>query len=120
KGRNTFEILRFAPYVWVDGSTESVSIKQNTTAIWINGKPSSMSQDVLNNFLKTLSNEEIESIEIITNPSAKYSAAGSSIINIIIKRSAQKGISAVGTSVTSVSRFVNSYNALQLTSLISE
>lgn len=120
KGRNTFEILRFAPYVWIDGSTEAVSIKQNAAVIWINGKPSNMSPDVLNNFLKTLSNEEIETIEIITNPSAKYSAAGSSIINIITKRSTQKGVNAVVTSVTSISQFINSYNSVQLNSFISE
>jgi len=120
KGKNTFEILRYAPYVWIDGSSETITIKQNSTAVWINGKPSNMTQDVLNNYLKSLSNEEIKSIEIITNPSSRYSAAGGSIINIITKNATKKGLNAVVTSVTSVSRFINSYNAFQVNSLISE
>lgn len=55
--------------------------------VYIDGKPSPLSGSDLSNYLKTMQSSQIEAIEIITNPSAKYEAAGNAgIINIKLKR----------------------------------
>jgi len=60
--------------------------------ILINGKPSVLASEQ-GNALRTITAEMIEKIEVITNPSAKYEAEGTSgIINIIIKKEERKGI----------------------------
>ena len=56
---------------------------KNGVSIYIDGKPSPLSGSDLTNYLKSLQSSQMESIEIITNPSAKYDAAGNAgIINI--------------------------------------
>jgi outer membrane receptor for ferrienterochelin and colicin len=53
--------------------------------ILINGKPSVLA-DESSNALGTITADMIESIEVITNPSAKYEASGTAgILNIILK-----------------------------------
>jgi len=55
--------------------------------VFIDGKPSPLSGTDLANYLKSLQSTQIESIELITNPSAKYEAAGNAgIINIRLKK----------------------------------
>jgi outer membrane receptor protein involved in Fe transport len=60
--------------------------------ILIDGKPSIMADDQ-SNALGTITADMIESIEVITNPSAKYAAEGTSgILNIILKKEEKKGL----------------------------
>ncbi len=90
-GMGALDLLNNVPSVNVDIEGQ-VSLRGNTgVQILINGKPSVLS-DEGSTALGTLTADMIESIEVITNPSAKYEAEGSSgIINIILKKEEKKG-----------------------------
>ena len=69
-----------------------------------------ISGDDLKNYLKTLRSENIDKIEIITNPSAKYDAAGNTgLINIKLKKKLNEGFDA-NISSTSILRTKASVN----------
>lgn len=90
-GMGALDVLNNVPSVNVD-LEGSISLRGNTgVQILINGKPSVLA-DEQSNALGTLTADMIESIEVITNPSAKYEAEGTSgIINIILKKEEKKG-----------------------------
>jgi iron complex outermembrane recepter protein len=86
-GSDALELLRKSPGVTVD-KDENLSVNgKNGVQVYIDGRPSPLSGTDLANFLKSTQASQIESIEIITNPSARYEAAGNAgIINIRMKR----------------------------------
>jgi outer membrane receptor protein involved in Fe transport len=91
-GRNASDILGNLPSVTVDVDG-TVSLRgSDNVRILIDGKPSGLtSRDP--EALRMLQGNLIESIEVITNPSARYDAAGEvGIINIILKKNQDKGI----------------------------
>lgn len=86
-GNDALELLRRSPGVMVDKDDNISLAGKNGVQIYIDGKPTPLSGTDLSNFLKSLQSAQIESIEIITNPSAKYEAAGNAgIINIRLKK----------------------------------
>ncbi len=93
KGRSISEALENVPSVQVDGEG-NVSLRGNENVrILIDGKPSALigSSDPAE-ALKGLPADIVERIEVVTNPSARYEAEGSSgIINIILKKGKLKG-----------------------------
>lgn len=86
-GTDAFELLRKSPGVQVD-KDDNISVNgKNGVQIYIDGRPTPLTGQDLSNYLKTLQSNQIEAIEIITNPSAKYEAAGNAgIINIRLKK----------------------------------
>lgn len=92
-GKSVWELLQSSPGVNVDNNNNEVSLQgKNGVGILIDGKPMYMSADQIVGILKNMNANEIESIEIITNPSSQYDAQGSAgIINIVTKRSMAKG-----------------------------
>ncbi|MFM6924478.1 MAG: outer membrane beta-barrel protein, partial [Ferruginibacter sp.] len=86
-GNDGLELLRKSPGVMVD-KDDNLSLAGKTgVQIYIDGKPSPLAGADLAAYLKSLQSSQIESIEIITNPSAKYEAAGNAgIINIRLKK----------------------------------
>jgi iron complex outermembrane recepter protein len=91
-GNSALEILERAPGVTVD-KDDNISLqgKQGVT-VMINDKLTYLSAAQLANLLRSTDGNTIKSIEIITNPSAKYDAAGNSgIINIQLKKNNQTG-----------------------------
>lgn len=91
-GQSASELLESIPSVEVDQDGE-VSLRGNSSVtIWINGKESGLTADNRAQILEQIPGETIESIEVITNPSAKYSPEGTSgIINIILKKNRRGG-----------------------------
>lgn len=91
-GQSASELLESIPSVEVDQDGE-VSLRGNSSVtIWINGKDSGLTADNRAQILEQLPGETIESIEVITNPSAKYSPEGTSgIINIVLKKDRRGG-----------------------------
>lgn len=86
-GYDALELLRRSPGVMVDKDDNLSLAGKNGVQVFIDGKPSPLSGSDLSNYLKSLQSAQIEAIEIITNPSAKYEAAGNAgIINIKLKK----------------------------------
>lgn len=82
-GNTALEVLQKAPGVVVDQS-DNISLNgKSGILIYMDGKQTYMSQSDLTNLLKNMRSDQIDKIEIISNPSAKYDAAGKAIINII-------------------------------------
>jgi outer membrane receptor protein involved in Fe transport len=91
-GSTVLEVLEKSPGVTVDkDGNVSLKGKQGVT-ILIDGKPSYLSGADLANLLKSMNANQIDQIEIMTNPSAKYDAAGNAgIINLKTKKVKYKG-----------------------------
>jgi hypothetical protein len=91
-GNTALEILQKSPGVTVDKDGKiSLKGKQGVT-VMLDGKPTYLSSEQLANLLRSTEGNAIQSIELITNPSAKYDAAGNSgIINIKLKKNRNYG-----------------------------
>jgi 5-hydroxyisourate hydrolase-like protein (transthyretin family) len=86
-GSSALELLQRAPGVSVD-QNDIISMQgKQGVMILLDGKQTYMSQADVSNLLRNMQSSEIESIELITNPSSKYDASGNSgVINIKTKR----------------------------------
>lgn len=91
-GASALEVLNNVPSVSVSIEGE-VSLRGSSgVQILINGKPSVLA-DQSGNALGTITADMIESVEVITNPSAKYEASGTSgILNIVLKKEEKQGL----------------------------
>lgn len=91
-GQAASDVLDNIPSVEVDNDG-NVSLRGNSSVeVWINGKASGLNSDNRATILQQLPAESIERIEVIDNPSAKFSAEGSAgIINIVLKRDRKAG-----------------------------
>lgn len=87
------EALSNIPSVTVD-IDGNVALRGNTNVtIFIDGKPSGLMGSSIVAILDQIPASSIESIEVITNPSARYDAEGSAgILNIILKKNKQLGL----------------------------
>ncbi|MBK7435070.1 MAG: TonB-dependent receptor [Chitinophagaceae bacterium] len=93
-GGNALEVLEKAPGVSVD-KDGNISLKgKQGVVILLDGRPSYLSGTDLANLLKGMNASQLEQIEIMTNPPAKYDAAGNAgVINIRTKKNKQFGYS---------------------------
>jgi len=92
-GGTAVDILENVPSIEVD-TDGNISLRgsQNLT-ILIDGRPSGLSTESVGALLEAIPAESIESIEIITNPSAKYDPEGvSGILNVILKKNKLSGL----------------------------
>ena len=91
-GASALEVLNNVPSVNVSIEGQ-ISLRGSAgVQILVDGKPSVLA-DQQSNALGTITADMIESIEVITNPSAKYDAEGTSgILNIILKKEEKKGL----------------------------
>lgn len=91
-GYTALEVLQRAPGVYVDPRSESVSLNGKGSTVIIDGKRTYLSGTDLAVFLKALPSQELQKIELITSPGAKYDAEGpGGIINIVTKKSQLDG-----------------------------
>jgi hypothetical protein len=91
-GSSAFDVLERSPGVLIDGN-DNISMRgKSGVIIMVDGKPSPMSGADLVNYLRSLPSNAIERIELITNPSARYDAAGNAgIIDIRMKKDQRFG-----------------------------
>jgi len=91
-GGSASDVLQNIPSVDVDGEG-NVSLRNNSSVeVWINGKPSGLNVDNRAQVLQQMPAESIEKVEVMTNPSAKFKAEGTSgIINIVLKKNRKAG-----------------------------
>jgi outer membrane receptor protein involved in Fe transport len=99
-GTTASELLNNVQSVSVDSQTGNISLRGNENVrVLVDGKPTNISAAQL---LKQIPSTSIKSIELITNPSAKYNPEGmSGIINIILNKNANMGFNgSLDTGVT--------------------
>jgi len=91
-GLTVLEVLEKSPGISVD-KDGNISLKGKAgVMVLIDGKPSYLGGQDLANLLKSMPSSQLEQLEIMTNPPAKYDAAGNSgIINLKTKKSKMKG-----------------------------
>lgn len=92
-GSTALEVLEKSPGVSVD-KDGNISLKgKPKVMVMIDGKPSYLEGTELANLLSNMNSNQLSQIEIMTNPSAKYDAAGNAgVINIITKKSITQGL----------------------------
>lgn len=85
------DALQNAPGVEVDVEGNITLRGVSSVEIWLNGKPSHLNEESLKEFIKQLPANSLERIEVITNPSARYSAkSDGGIINIVTTSNIKK------------------------------
>jgi hypothetical protein len=91
-GSTALDILERSPGVSVDNNGVISLQGRNGVLIFVDDKPTYLSGADLENYLRSLPASSIDQVEIITNPPAKYDAAGGAgVINIRLKKTLVKG-----------------------------
>jgi iron complex outermembrane recepter protein len=93
-GITSLEVLEKAPGITVDANGV-ISLKGKTgVVVFIDDKPTYLAAADLATYLRSIPSGTIETIEIMTNPPAKYDAAGNAgVINIKLKKNRSMGFS---------------------------
>lgn len=91
-GTSAMEVLEKSPGISVD-KDGNISLKgKQGVQVYIDGRPTYLAGTDLANYLRNLNSSQLDQIEIMTNPPAKYDAAGNAgIINIKTKKTKQFG-----------------------------
>lgn len=93
KGSSALSILERSPGVMIDYRNNSIALNgKNGVMVMLNGKLIRIPMEQIVNLLNGMSADDIEKIELLTSPSAKYDAEGSAgLINIVLKKDKQQG-----------------------------
>ncbi len=114
-GTTALEVLEKSPGVTVD-KDGNISLKGKAgVTIMLDGKPAYLSGQELTNLLRTMPSGNLDQIEIMTNPSAKYDASGTAgIINIKTKKNKQKGFNGSANTSYGQGIYARNNNSLNL------
>ncbi|MEJ8756863.1 TonB dependent receptor [Pontibacter sp. H259] len=92
-GKTAYDVLATSPGVYIDQEGNIQLNGRPGTTVMLDGKLTYLSARDLRSMLESMSAENIKNIEIITNPSAKYDAEGTSgILNINLKKNTLFGV----------------------------
>jgi len=110
-GSSALELLQKAPGVLIDPSDNIILQGKNGVRVFIDGKPSPLGPADLAVYLRTLQATDIDAIEIITQPSARFDAQGNAgIINIRLRKNRNFGTNGSATLGLAMGRFYPKYN----------
>ncbi|MCB0532531.1 MAG: TonB-dependent receptor [Lewinellaceae bacterium] len=102
-GSDAISLLRKAPSVTVDNNNNITVLGRSGVLLYVDGKRLPLTGDDLSNYLENLPADQIDRIEIITNPGARYEAEGNAgILDIRLKK--DKSIGANGSVSTTYSQ----------------
>ncbi|WP_116106584.1 TonB-dependent receptor domain-containing protein [Lewinella sp. IMCC34191] len=91
-GNSGLDLLRKAPGVTIDNNDNINVLSRSGVLLYVDGRRMPLSGDDLSNYLRNLNAEEIDRIDIITNPGARYEAEGNAgIIDIRLKKPEDEG-----------------------------
>jgi len=90
-GGSAWEALTKAPGIQVS-SSNNITANRKSVQVYMDGKPLNVSGDDLSAYLQGMPSDMIASIEVYSNPPAKFEAEGASVINIITKRGKKQGL----------------------------
>ncbi|WP_448634644.1 hypothetical protein [Pedobacter panaciterrae] len=90
-GTNAFELLRRLPGLRVT-EEGTINLMAKGATVYIDGKLTYLSGADLMSYLKTMGTDQLDKVELIPNPPARYDAAGSGgVINILTKKANRRG-----------------------------
>jgi len=114
-GNSAMDILQRSPGVAVDKDGNISLMGRQGVTVMIDGKQTYLSAEQLANMLKSMDGTNVQSIELNTNPSAKYDAAGTAgIINIKLKKNEMEGTNGTLTLSGGYGKTHKSNGSLQL------
>lgn len=116
KTNSTLEMLRKVPLVTVDGE-DNIKVKGSSSfKVHVNGKPNNMMSNNPKEVLKSLPANSVKSIEVITEPGAKYDAEGiGGILNIITVGGRMEGYTAtLNAGVNNMGANASGYGTVQI------
>jgi hypothetical protein len=115
-GSTALEVLEKAPGVTVDRQNDALQLRgKDGVIVQIDGKQTYLAMQDVVNMLRNMSSDNIEKIELITNPGSRYDAAGNSgIINIRLKKNQNIGTNGVASVSGGSGRFDRERASLQL------
>ncbi len=108
-GGDGMSLLRKAPGVVVDNNNNIIVLGRQGVLVYIDGKRSPLAGEALTSYLQSLPAEQIDRIDIITNPGAKYEAEGNAgIIDIRLKKNENWGSNGSVSSTASQGEYFRS------------
>ncbi|MBW3467841.1 outer membrane beta-barrel family protein [Arthrospiribacter ruber] len=112
EGATATELLETLPSIQVDDEGGISMRGSGNILIYINGRPSNLSGDDAESILAQFPANSIKSVELITNPSSRYDAAGvGGIINIILKKNEKTGLNGqVNASIGTRDKYTAGFN----------
>lgn len=114
-GASAMEVLEKTPGVSVDKDGNISMAGKNGVMVLMDGKRTFMTAADLADYLRNMPASSLDKFEVMTNPSAKYDAAGNSgIINIITKKQKQKGFNGSLSTSTGFAQYLFNNNSLNL------
>ncbi|MDR6487493.1 outer membrane receptor protein involved in Fe transport [Chryseobacterium vietnamense] len=115
QGMDAVDALATTPLVKVDDNTGVSIVGKSGVAVMINDRILNLSDAELVTYLKSLRSENIEKIEVITAPPAKYEAQGNSgLINIVLKKNQNLGWSGSLTSSLQQQTYTGNSNSVTI------
>lgn len=115
QGMDAVDALATTPLVKVDDNTGISIVGKSGVAVMINDRILNLSDAELVTYLKSLRSENIEKIEVITAPPAKYEAQGNSgLINIVLKKNQSLGWSGSLTSSLQQQTYTGNSNSVTI------
>jgi hypothetical protein len=113
-GSNALDVLAKSPGVMV-GSNDDVSLNgKRNVLVLIDDRPTYMSAQDLAAYLRSLPGGLLDKLELISNPPARYDAAGGAIINIVLKKNRAAGFNGNVNLGNNQGRYGRSNNSLLL------
>ncbi|GAB2982321.1 outer membrane beta-barrel family protein [Mucilaginibacter puniceus] len=114
-GINALEVLERSPGVQVDGNGKITFKGKTGVMVMIDDKPTYLSGDNLANYLRSLSAAQLDQIELMSNPPAKYDAAGDAgVINIKTKHLKNAGFNGMVSASAGKGQYWRSNESLVL------
>jgi len=112
-GLSALEVLEKSPGVSVDNDGNIKLKGKQGVIIMIDGKPAYLSGQDLTNYLRNLPSNQLDQIELMTQPSAKYDASGNSgIINFKTKKNKNNGFNGSVTTSAIIAKYFKNTNSL--------
>lgn len=112
-GSNAWEIVSKAPGITADNNN-TLQLNGKPVTVYIDGRPSRLSGDDLKNLLNSTPGSNIDKLELMSNPSAKYDAQDGAIINIKMLKSKDMGTNGSLTIGGGFGRYPRSSNGFML------
>jgi len=111
---NTLEVLGKTPGVTVGANGEIGLNGRQGVLVLIDGRSTYMSGQDLAAYLKSIPGSQLDKIELIDNPTAKYDAAGNGVINIRLKKNRIGGFTGSVSTGYTQGKYGKTYNSLSL------